>query len=195
MLGIKLITQYLPSNCYSSREIEIDGAVIHFISARYTNKKNPFDRDSIMDILKKYGFSYHILIERDGTEVNLVPMQNKAYHAGYSRMNGRDDCNSFTAGIALAGGSLWPYTDEQMLVLGRRTAQLMTEHNFSSDYVQGHDRVRMTWREKYPGKVKQLEAQGDGHKCDVKHDPGEHFRWDILQDMIAGTSMAIKNNI
>lgn len=35
----------LPDNCYSKNVIEVDGAVIHFISARYTIPNDPFNLD------------------------------------------------------------------------------------------------------------------------------------------------------
>jgi len=178
------LVRHLPARCYSSSKIlSVDGALVHFISAQNILPDDPFNREAIISIFEDYKLSAHSLIERDGTEIELVPDLHKAYHAGYSRMNGRDGCNSFTKGYELVGGTDWPYTDEQILTLGTALAQDMTEHRFTSEWVQGHDKVRADWIARYPDKAK-------AKKVAKKVDPGDHFPWEILYDMIAGVSAA-----
>jgi len=175
---------HLPSNCYSKRLMKsVDGAVIHFISAKNIDPSDPFNRQIILDIFRRYKVSAKYLIERDGNIVELVPSLYKSYHAGKSIMNGRESCNDFTVGIELVGGTDWPYTDEQMIVLGQLLGQLMTEHQFTLDWVQGHDKIRANWHEKYPDR-----------KASVKVDPGKHFQWEILNDMLYSVSTAVANN-
>ena len=172
---------HLPASCYSSSKINsVDGAVIHFISAKNIEPEIPFDTKTILKIFKQYRVSAHYLIERNGEVVELVPKLHRAYHAGKSLMNGRSSCNNFTVGIELVGGTQWPYTDEQMLSLSELLAQLMTEYKFTLDWVQGHDRVRREWNEMYPDKA--------GSK---KVDPGSHFNWEVLNDMLYSVSSAI----
>ena len=179
-----MIENHLPNNCYSSSKMDsIDGAVIHFISAKNIEPLVPFDLDSIINIFKKYKVSAHYLIDRKGEVIELVPKLHRAYHAGKSLMNGRSGCNNFTIGIELMGGTPWPYTDEQMLSLGELLARLMTEHQFTLDWVQGHDRVRREWNEMYPDKA-----------APRKVDPGDHFNWEILNDMLYSVSQAVENN-
>lgn len=163
--------------------MSVDGAVIHFISARYTMPEDPFNLDEMIRILTEYGYSYKYIIERDGTIIELVPDNFKAYHAGYSIMNGRERCNDFALGIALAGGTKWEYTDDQMLSLGDLLAKEMTKNKFTLDYVKGHDEVRANWLEKYPEKAKEK-------KVKKKSDPGNHFRWGELNDMLYSVSEA-----
>lgn len=178
---MEVIEQYLPRNCYSSNEIEsVDGAVIHFISAKNVLPGDPFNLYEIRKIFKDYGVSANYLIRRDGEVIKLVPDLHQAYHAGKSTMNGRDWCNTFTIGIELEGGTDWPYTDEQLLNLTQLLAELMTEHGFTLDWVQGHDKVRADWNEKYPD-----------NKGSVKVDPGEHFPWEIVNDMLFNVSRVI----
>ena len=43
--------------------------------------------------------SAHFVIERDGTIVQMVPLNRRAYHAGASSLNGKPHCNNFTIGI------------------------------------------------------------------------------------------------
>jgi len=175
-----MIKNHLPSNCYSKRKMKnVDGAAIHFISAKNVEPNNPFDLDAILDIFKKYKVSAHYLIRRDGTQIELIPEGYKAYHAGKSIMNGREDCNSFTIGIELEGGSLWPYADEQIISLAELLGRLMTKHKFNLDWVQGHNKIRANWNEKHPDK-----------KASKKVDPGEHFPWEVLNDMLYSVSSA-----
>ena len=159
----------------------IDGAVIHFISAKNIEPLVPFDLASIIKIFKQYKVSAHYLIDRKGDVIELVPKMHRAYHAGKSLMNGRSSCNNFTVGIELMGGTEWPYTDEQMLSLGELLAQLMTEHKFTLEWIQGHDRVRREWNEMYPDK-----------SAPRKVDPGDHFNWEILNDMLYSVSKAVE---
>lgn len=173
---------FLPTNCYSKDKIQsVDGAVIHFISAKNVAKSDPFNREAILNIFKEYRLSAHYLIERDGTQINLVPDLHKAYHAGFSRMNGRNSCNNFTVGIELVGGSDWDYVEEQIISLSTLLAQLMTKHNFSLDSVQGHDEIRANWIKEYPDKAKIK-------KVDSKYDPGKHFPWRNLRAILSSVA-------
>ena len=169
-----IIKNHLPSNCYSRHKIKsVDGLIVHFISAKNILPDDPFNLEAIIGIFKKYKVSAHYLIRRDGTTIQLVPGLHKAYHAGKSIMNGREGCNGFTIGVELEGGTDYSYTDEQMLNLGELSTQLMTEHKFTSDWIQGHDKVRADYKKKYPNK-----------KASVKVDPGPHFSWEVLYDML-----------
>lgn len=47
--------------------------------------------------------SAHFVIERDGSIVQMVPCNRKAFHAGVSGWQGRKFCNSFSIGIELVG--------------------------------------------------------------------------------------------
>lgn len=183
---VEIVKRHLPQNCYSKFDMKsIDGAVIHFISAKNILPEDPFNLDVIFGIFKKYKVSAKYLIRRDGTVIELVPGNHKAYHAGYSRMNGRDSCNDFTTGIELEGGTNFPYTNEQILNLAELLAQSMTENGYTLDWVRGHDRVRADWIAKYPEKAKEK-------KVPIKVDPGENFPWEILQDMLFNVSRAVE---
>lgn len=46
--------------------------------------------------------SAHIVVETDGTVTQMVPLHNKAFHAGASSWCGKQYCNSFTIGIEIA---------------------------------------------------------------------------------------------
>lgn len=190
---MKIVKNHLPSFCYSKRKMEsIDGAVLHFISAKNILPDDPFNLEAILNIFKTYRVSAKHLIRRDGSVIELVPENHIAYHAGYSTMNGRDRCNDFTESFELEGGSNFDYEDDQILAVGELLAQSMTKNQYTLDWVQGHDRVRSDWLKKHPNKVARRKAQGK--PIATKHDPGDHFPWDILNDMLEGISMNIRNN-
>ena len=183
-----IIKNHLPEYCYSKNKMQsIDGAVIHFISAKNILPDDPFNLEAIMGIFKKYKVSAKYLIRRDGTVIELVPDNHKAYHAGYSRMNGRDGCNSFTDSFELEGGTGFDYEDDQILVLADLLAQSMSKNQYTLDWVQGHDKIRSDWLEVYPAKAVEKHVSR-------KVDPGTHFPWGQLNEMLAGVSAAVGNN-
>ena len=45
--------------------------------------------------------SAHVVVERDGSIVQMVPFNKKAFHAGRSSWKGREFCNAFSIGIEI----------------------------------------------------------------------------------------------
>jgi N-acetylmuramoyl-L-alanine amidase len=45
--------------------------------------------------------SAHVVIERDGTVVQMVDFNKRAWHAGASEWNGKSNCNAFSIGIEI----------------------------------------------------------------------------------------------
>ena len=184
---MEIIQHHLPNYCYSKNKIRsIDGAVIHFVSAKNILPDDPFNLEAIIGIFKKYRVSAKYLIRRDGTVIELVPDSYKAYHAGYSRMNGRDGCNNFTDSFELEGGTGFDYEDDQILSLGELLAQSITKNQYTLNWIQGHDKVRSDWLRAYPAKAIEKHVS-------KKVDPGNHFPWDQLKEMLAGVSAAVSN--
>jgi AmpD protein len=173
---------HLPHHCHPNKRLKsVDGAVIHFISDRFRHPKDPFNYNFIRNILIEYGASYHVFIPREGDPVELLPLHLEAWHAGHSRMNGRDWCNSFTHGYSLEGMPGVPYTDSQMIHLGQFLATDMSTNLYTTDWIKGHDEVRQAWNNAHPDR-----------KDHPKHDPGPLFDWDALRDMLAGVDLAIR---
>lgn len=69
--------------------------------------------------------SAHLFIARDGSLVQFVPFDRKAWHAGQSEFCGRSNCNDFSIGIELEGTDNDPFTDVQYAVLADVTMALM----------------------------------------------------------------------
>jgi AmpD protein len=57
--------------------------------------------------------SAHFLIRRRGDLIQLVSCSKRAWHAGVSVWQGREQCNDFSIGIELEGSDDIPYTRSQ----------------------------------------------------------------------------------
>lgn len=112
--------------------------------------------------------SAHLLIRRSGELVQFVSLANRAWHAGRSCFEGREECNDFSIGIELEGTDEDPYTESQYEVLLDVTQTLLREFPMMT-----------------PGTIV-------GH-CDIsperKTDPGPSFDWQRYRDAITGGSL------
>jgi AmpD protein len=116
---------------------------------------HPFFRD-----VAQQRVSAHALIRRDGTIVQYVPFQARAWHAGESQYRGRPVCNDFSIGIELEGTDELPYEDAQYESLAHLTRALLAAYpSLASERVVGHCDVA-------PGR---------------KTDPGSAFDWQRLR--------------
>ena len=101
--------------------------------------------------------SAHLLIERTGRVVQFVPFNKRAWHAGLSSFEGREQCNDFSIGIELEGTDDQSFTDEQYLQLTEITKKLLSVYpSITPDRIRGHSDIA-------PGR---------------KTDPGPYFDWD-----------------
>lgn len=100
--------------------------------------------------------SAHFLIERDGSVSQFVSCLERAWHAGVSLFEGRDNCNDFSLGIELEGTDDHPFTDAQYAALAQLSRQLVGAYPaITPQRVRGHSDIA-------PGR---------------KTDPGEFFDW------------------
>lgn len=61
--------------------------------------------------------SAHFLVRRDGSVVQFVPPERRAWHAGASSWRGRGRCNDFSIGIELEGTDDAPFETAQYAAL------------------------------------------------------------------------------
>lgn len=107
--------------------------------------------------------SAHLLIARDGSCTQFVDFGRRAWHAGASVFDGRENCNDFSVGIELEGTDEDPYTDRQYDALIRVARLLMQEYpGITIGRIVGHADVA-------PGR---------------KTDPGPAFEWDRLRSAL-----------
>jgi AmpD protein len=105
--------------------------------------------------------SSHFLIRRDGSLVQYVPCELRAWHAGASTWKGRERCNDFSIGIELEGADDVPFAEPQYETLARLTKALFQRYGTLD--LAGHSEVA-------PGR---------------KTDPGPWFEWARFRASVA----------
>lgn len=98
---------------------------------------------------KGSGVSAHLWISKTGIVWQLVPFDRRAWHAGRSEWDGRQDCNSWSIGIELQGiGDKFPV--EQIDSLVGVLKALHEEYQIQG--IAGHDEIAIpTGRKSDPG--------------------------------------------
>lgn len=104
--------------------------------------------------------SAHLLIARSGAVTQFVSLDDRAWHAGSSTYEGRDNCNDYSIGIELEGCDDQPFEEIQYKMLSELSLALSGHYRLlSEDRVVGHSEIS-------PGR---------------KTDPGPFFEWDKLK--------------
>ena len=135
----------LPPGCYGGPQIE----------ELFTNTLD-WDADPYFGEIRGLRVSAHLLIRRDGESVQFVSFTDRAWHAGESCFQGRENCNDYSIGVELEGLDHDPYTDEQYEALVKITAAVQREYpHISKDCIVVHCDIA-------PGR---------------KTDPGPAFGW------------------
>ncbi len=100
--------------------------------------------------------SAHCFIRRDGEVVQFVSFEDRAWHAGVSRCEGRERVNDFSVGIELEGTDHGPFEDAQYRSLQTVSEALMRHYPaITRERLYGHSEIA-------PGR---------------KTDPGPFFDW------------------
>lgn len=95
--------------------------------------------------------SAHFLIERDGAITQFVSCNERAWHAGQSSFDGRENCNDFSLGIELEGTDEQPFTDAQYAALVELTRVLQGAYPaLTLERICGHSDIAPT-RKTDPG--------------------------------------------
>ena len=128
----------------------------------FTNRLD-WDEHPYFDTIRGLQVSAHFLLRRDGTLLQFVSCDERAWHAGRSHWRGRDDCNDFSIGIELEGTDEGLYTDAQYLRAAALVRALCAAYpDLSPARVVGHSDVA-------PGR---------------KTDPGEAFDWRRMRELL-----------
>jgi AmpD protein len=126
-----------------------------YIDALFCNRLDPA-ADPYFAGICHLQVSAHLLIRRDGSVVQYVPFDRKAWHAGRSLFEGRAECNEYSIGIELEGTDDQPFTPAQYETLGGVTAVLLQVYpRLTPQRITGHSDIA-------PGR---------------KTDPGPCFDW------------------
>lgn len=133
-----------------------------YISDFFTNRLDQNAHPYFQEI-KDLKVSSHLLIRRDGSVVQYVPFNRRAWHAGQSCFGDADNCNDYSIGIELEGCDDIDFSFAQYQCLANVTQQLMATYNgITEERIVGHSDIA-------PGR---------------KTDPGEAFDWDLFRQLI-----------
>ena len=115
-----------------------------------------YDAHPYFEQLRELRVSAHCCIFRDGRLTQYVPFNQRAWHAGHSKFDGRERCNDFSIGIELEGCDTKPFTQAQYARLARVTRSLLEGYpKLTRSRIVGHSDIA-------PSR---------------KTDPGPHFDW------------------
>ena len=167
--------EQIPSeNCDERPLGEISLIVVHCISLPaghfgndyveqlFTNNIQVDDHPDFADLTDLHVAS-HLFIRRDGKIQQYVPFHKRAWHAGVSSFEGREQCNDFSIGIELEGTDTGEFNNIQYAQLIRTCNLLLKHYSIPSRHIVGHSDIA-------PGR---------------KTDPGSGFDWQRLQAGIA----------
>lgn len=122
----------------------------------FTNRLDPREHPYYAEV-SQLKVSAHLLLRRDGSAIQFVPCCDRAWHAGVSAWNGREQCNDFSIGIELEGTDDLPFTFAQYARLIGVAQVLMRAYPIR--HAVGHSDIA-------PGR---------------KTDPGPHFDWRLFR--------------
>lgn len=165
------IARRCPSPNHNERpENEISLLVVHNISLPPKQYGDAFVEDFFCNQLALDAHPYfaeiahlqvssHLYIKRDGSLVQFVPFNLRAWHAGVSCYGGRYNCNDFSIGIELEGCDDEAYEAAQYKVLTQVVMALQLAYPaITADRITGHEFIAP-------------------HR---KTDPGSAFDWQVL---------------
>ncbi len=158
-----------PSPNFNQRPdgVTVDLLVIHNISLppgdfggghieRFFQNLLDHEHHSFFQTIDDLRVSSHFLICREGSVTQFVDCNKRAWHAGQSVWQGRDNCNDYSIGVELEGTDSIPYTDQQYHTLVTLTRWLQKNYPaITRDRIVGHSDIA-------PGR---------------KTDPGPAFDW------------------
>ena len=119
-----------------------------------------------LDAIAGLRVAAHFLILRDGSITQYVPTVARAWHAGVSRYQRRENCNDFSIGIELNGSDHAPYTLRQYQALAALSRAIIARHpRITPARITGHSDIAP----------------------DRKTDPGPAFNWHYYRTLLAQT--------
>jgi len=134
----------------------------NYIDDLFCNRLNPA-LHPYFEAIATLKVSAHVLIGRDGACVQYVPFHKRAWHAGVSVYEGRENCNDFSIGIELEGTETIDYTQGQYDALNDVIHSLLSTYpRLSKQRITGHSDIA-------PNR---------------KTDPGDSFDWAKIIEVV-----------
>jgi AmpD protein len=147
------------------------GAVIDTFIIHSINAGENCSAEACVELLDKHSVAAHYLIDRAGTLYQLVEEQQRAWHAGESKLpfagDQRTAVNDFSIGVELITVSDNSFTEAQYNSLAKLTKEIAKRHALR--YVLGHEHIS-------PGR---------------KTDPGAAFDWNKYRKLCSDLKFQI----
>jgi N-acetyl-anhydromuramyl-L-alanine amidase AmpD len=147
----------------------IAGIILHHTgSTSEDGDYNWLSRESALDSLRRFGdlragVSTTQLVKRNGTIIQVVSNEKRAWHAGLSLWRGKEDANDWSLGIEICNsGHAEIYTETQKKAVAETVAYNCARYRIHDDMVVSHKAIRAAWLRAHPG------------TADEKYDP---FAW------------------
>lgn len=139
-------------HCISLPEGQYDN---HNVEDFFTNQLD-IAQDPSLQSLADVQVSAHFYIRREGTVVQFVSTDDRAWHAGKSIYQGVENCNDYSIGIELQGCIAEKYTQAQYDKLVALTQVLRLYYPNIQDHIVAHSDITP----------------------ERKQDPGVYFDWE-----------------
>jgi len=186
-MALNIPLRYIPSPHHDTRpaNMPVDLIVLHAISlpagqftmqhveALFTGQLESSAHESFAG-LEGMRVAAHFVVDRNGHITQFVPTGQRAWHAGASIWQGREQCNDYSVGIEMLGDEQTPFTAKQYRETARLCRALMLRFpEITAERIVGHQDVA-------PGR---------------KWDPGRQWDWGHFRRSLARirlTDMTLK---
>lgn len=155
---MSLIVTHRPSPNFNARKRRVSALILHYTGM----ETGEAAVERLCD--PQAGVSAHYVVEEDGSVLQLVAEQDRAWHAGAGRWACETDLNSASIGIEIVNGGhefgLPPYPDVQIEAVIALCRDILSRYAIAPDHIIGHSDMAP----------------------ERKQDPGERFPWAQLAE-------------
>lgn len=138
---------YPTPNFNSDKTNEVNGVILHH-TAEPTIERS---LGVLTSRTKRVGT--HCVIDTDGTRYIMCEPTVVTFHAGFSRLDGREGCNNFTIGIEFQGNTLEkPLTEDQINSAIEYLRPIIAEYDIPLTHIVSHEMVRKAYMRRHPEK-------------------------------------------
>jgi AmpD protein len=145
----------------------VDALVIHSMFS--PGAGDEFSPENCINLLDKHKVAAHYILSRRGQIWKLVDENNRAWHAGDSKLPFADDSrqgvNAFSIGVELIGSDKSGFTKSQYSKLAKLTKDILTRHPIR--IIVGHEHIAPT----------------------RKQDPGPNFNWPLFKKCLGALGL------
>jgi len=142
--GTYKVVDFSTPNFSRGKTNEVRGIILHHTACKLGQAISGF-KNPAKEI------SAHDIIDRNGTIYKFAEPTVVTWHAGFSRLNGRDGCNFFTVGIEFQGNTCKkPLTEHQIKSAIQYIVPLVRKYNIPISNIVTHKKIRDAYIEEHP---------------------------------------------